>query len=257
MAIAAMLAAFVLMWGYHFATGRSPFPLYVLLANYLPAGTFGNWLLDRTYSVLNTLVPFHMVAFFSSDPNINANGAVSPPLVRLYFSYWNTLPFAIGLVVFFPWCVWMARLAKRFAGVFLVAIVIPFLLFAIYWGATHSGLMREGLHPWYFTLFLFLVWGASRTASMDHGIAAALRRVHVLRTVELLAMLLATTVLTNFQLVNPKYALTDAAALVTIVGSSIALGWLTWRIVKESATAPAEPGAARPQQPSKARKPKR
>jgi hypothetical protein len=255
-AVAAILAAVVFIWATHFATGRSPFPQYVFLANFAPAGSFGNWLLDRAYSVLNTLVPFHLIAFFRPDANINAVGSVSPLLVQFFFSYWNTLPFAMGLGIFFPWSIWVTRSAKRFAAPFLVAIALPFVFFAIYWGASHSGLMREGLHPWYCTLFLFLTWAASRTEGMSRTIAKTLMTVQPVRTIELLAMLLATTVLPDLHLVNPKYAVTDVAALMAMVGGSLLLARSTCLTAAELVTTAPEPESTKSQHP-KSRRAKR
>jgi hypothetical protein len=174
---------------------------------------------------VSTLVPLYVVNPYSADPNVNAVGSASSPLVHFYSSYWNTLPFAIGFSVFFPWCFWMIQLGRRFRALFLAVIVVPFVLFAIYWGASHSGLMREGLHPRFFTLFLFLIWGASRTEGMGRRIASTLRMVQALRTAEVLGMLLATTILPKFLLLDPQHAVSDAASLAAMVGASLLLGW--------------------------------
>jgi hypothetical protein len=224
-AAAAILAAVALVWETLFRTGPSPFWVYVLLTDFHFATSLRSWLLNRAYSVLNTLVPLYAVAPYSSDLNVNAIGSASSPLVHFYFSYWNTLPFATGISMFFPWCFWMLQLGRRFKALFLAVVVFPFVLFAIYWGASHSGLMREGLHPWFFTLFLFLIWGASRMEGMDRRIASTLRMVQPLRTAEVLGMLLATTVLPKFRLLDPPHAVSDATALAAMVGASLLLGW--------------------------------
>jgi len=39
-------------------------------------------------------------------------------------------------------------LARRFTTPFIVLVVLPFVLFMVFWGAPNTGLLREGLHAW-------------------------------------------------------------------------------------------------------------
>jgi hypothetical protein len=209
---------------------RPTFPAYILLVDGKECTSANQWLSDRAISFLNTVVPFYLYVFHSDNWQINSIWGPSPPIVRLYFSYWTTLPFAIGIVIFFPWLWCMTRLARRFWLPFVVFIAFPFIAFAIYWGGSESGLMREGLHPWFLTLFVWLAWGFARAPEIGGWFSKVTRWLQTMRRVELLGMLLAPTLWTNNKLFTMNYAVTDLAALALMVIGTGALATQARRI---------------------------
>ena len=203
----------------------STFLTYIISADGKTGISIATWIMDRTVSVLNTVVPFFLYAFHRDSPRVNSIWGASPEIVRFGFSYWNTLPFALGIVLFFPFAIWTLRLARTYLAAFLVFVVFPFAGFAAYWGSSHVGLMREGLHPWYFTIFLFLAWGISKKPDLLPAISATLRKLQPYRFLELLFMLLAATVLSRLRLLGDA-PLTDIASLLAMV---LGAGWLALR----------------------------
>jgi hypothetical protein len=205
----------------------STFFSFLISANGVVCHTLGEWLQDRLVSLLATLAPFYLFAVSANDPRVNSIGGPSPAVVRFYFSYWNTVPFAVGIVLFFPFVAWIAGLARRYAVVFLALVAAPFLIFLVYWGFNHSGLMPEGLHLWYLTLFLFLVWGIAGSPELESRVAIFAGRVWYLRALELLGMLLAPTFFTRWRVIHGRYAVTDLAALGMMIGGTALLAWAT------------------------------
>jgi len=221
-------AAFFFAWN-RLSVGpdqSSTFLSYLTSTNGKPCHDIGAWLKDRTVSTANTIVPLCLYAFFRDDFRINSIWGPSPAVVRFYFSYWNTLPFAVGIALFAPFFAWMCRMALRFWPAFAGFVVLPFVVFAIYWGSSDSGLMREGLQPWFLMVFLFAAWAFDRTPVEATRMVRLLAKVQVLRVVELLGMLLIPCLVTQQKLFTQRFVFTDAAALVAMIGGSILLGAL-------------------------------
>jgi hypothetical protein len=124
--------------------------------------TLSAWLSDRLVSVGNTLVPLRLFFFSAHDPAINAiNPACfpfcagsSPAVVHFFFQYWTTVPygFAIAFLPLLLQSMW--RATRRWPWPVTAAVIVPFLVFAVYWGGDSTGLLREGLQTWVLTVLV-------------------------------------------------------------------------------------------------------
>ncbi len=111
------------------------------------AADWSSWWHSRGMNFSNTFVPFWLHFFHEDHPALNAVDGPSPPLVKFAFSWWNTLPLGIGLLVWVVAFVAVARVARRSPATVLLLLIGPALLMCAYWGAHATGLMRECGHP--------------------------------------------------------------------------------------------------------------
>ncbi|MBV9762586.1 MAG: hypothetical protein JO340_18645 [Acidobacteriaceae bacterium] len=218
-ALALGTALWLLLWRYlnrgHFA--QDFFLSYVsMTAGRTPS--LPNWLLSRLDSALNTLLPFNLFLFHRDTGEISSIYRSSPPLIRFFFQYWNTLPFAVGILFFFSYFLrafWLA-LKRTFAYLSLV-FAVPLAIFIVYWGMSSAGLAREGLHAWILGLLIatIAIWRkfppASQTLWRFCNWALAFRGV------EILLMLLLPTLASNPMLVQTQFAVTDIASLISML----------------------------------------
>ena len=191
--------------------------------------TFGDWLASRAHSLANTLVPLRLYLSDRSDPFVNGLGpARSPAIVEFSFLSRATLPFAVGILYFPMFLFGLARFARRAAALFVVAIVVPFLAFIVYWGANTTGVVREGMHA----ILVFTLIGAFLGHSaMPHGTrsAALVRLTATVRVLEVVFMVGADTVVTTGVFGSDLFVATDVVSLLGIAASCMGLAWITWR----------------------------
>lgn len=109
----------------------------------------------------------------------------------------------------------------------IATVAVPFLLFAVYWGASSTGMMREGLQAWALTLFA-VVAAQQTSAGFTWLRSKSLRALLTLRAVELLAIAVAPALATGHALISGAFALTDTAALGATVAFSMFLGAMVW-----------------------------
>lgn len=197
--------------------------------------SFPTWVRSRVDTVLNTLVPMHSFIFDRNNPAVNALGEASPGIIQFYFQYWNTLPFGVG-ILFYPFAIAGLLKASIKATVpFLAVVLIPFLLFALYWGTTTSGLLREGLHVWVVVVLLTFVWSRrSRDSDPSRVLRIVFGVVASSRAIEILLMMLLPTLLTAPSQISKRFLTTDVFALATMVLGVGALAWRAWLIGAES-----------------------
>jgi hypothetical protein len=198
--------------------------------------TVSAWLSDRLVSVANTLVPLRLFFLSANDPSINAvNPACSPfctghspAIVHFFFQYWTAVPFAFGIVFLPLLLLGLWRSARRWPWLVTATVIVPFLLFAVYWGDADTGLLREGLHAWVLTLLVLLALeqGSERFPWLRNGPAVALL---ALRSVEVLLVAMLPTVLTTHRLIDSRFALTDVVAVIAMIVLCGWLGSLVWR----------------------------
>lgn len=241
--LAAGLAVFLVAWrlvnGSHY--DQNGFLNYFTQAGADPHPQIGPWLEFRGKSLANTLVP--LLLFFDSARStaINVVGGTSPGVVHFFFQYWNTLPFGVA-IVFFPLLligIWRAR--RRWPWAIFATVVAPFVLFAVYWGAFSTGMLREGLQTWILTLFVVI--GCEQAASGFGWLRSKpIRTLLTLRVVEVMAVAALPTLITRHELLGDSFELSDAVAVVAMLGFGAALGALVWSAAlrRELSPAPSE-----------------
>ncbi|MGC1165695.1 MAG: hypothetical protein WA862_06265 [Solirubrobacterales bacterium] len=225
------LATWILVWrignGSHF--DQSGFLNYLEQAGVVAHPELGAWLEFRLESVANTLIPLLLLANSTASSAINVIGGISPPIVHFFFQYWNTLPFGVA-IVFFPLLltgIWSA--GRRWPWAVLATVVVPFVVFAVYWGVTPTGMLREGLQTWVLTLVAVI---ACQQAATGFGWLRSkpIRALLTLRAVEVLAVAALPALVTRHELVGSRFELTDAAAVAGMVAFSACLGALVWSV---------------------------
>jgi hypothetical protein len=207
------------------------FSSYLTSGGGRPDLPLGEWVTSRLESLGNTLVPFRAFVTRAGDPGINAvNQAAAPAVLRFSFLYYDTLPFAVGLLYFPVYLYGLARFAGRSFALFAAGIVLPFLGFLVYWGATSAGLMREGLQ---FVLVLSLIAAFLGHSIMGRweGLSVVVRICATARVVEVLFLVLVPTIATSGVFGPEIFDPTDALALVLMIGAPLTLGWITWRVL--------------------------
>jgi len=112
-----------------------------------PAGAFARWLHSRWMNFSNTFLPFWLHFFHEGHADLNSVYGIAGPLVKFAFSWWNTLPLGMGLLL------WPSVRLRSFSrwGSFPIAISVFILrsggALCLYWGDKSTGLMRECGHP--------------------------------------------------------------------------------------------------------------
>ncbi len=230
--LAGTFAAVMLAWaafnGRHYA--QADFARFVIQADARVPGDLMQWLRVRAMSLANTLVPLHLYRVHGAHPSINSYWGPSPDVIRFFFQYWTTLPLACGILGF-PLLVWALGKAMRDSPIAVgIAVVIPFLLFFVYWGGAATGMLREGLHAWVLTVPIVLVW--SRLAAGNGGLGAWPSAMLALRGVEILLLLLLPAWLTHGGGLREPFEVTDAVALTVIVVATGILAREAYRVYR-------------------------
>jgi hypothetical protein len=236
-------AVCVLAWrlvnGSHYT--QSGFADYLAHAGFNFDPTAWEWVSFRFMSVGNTLVPLMLVFASAHDSYINVFGGISPASIHFFFQYWTGVPFGAAIVFFPLLLIALWRAARRWRWPVFVAVIAPFAAFAVYWGASKTGMLREGLQAW--MLAVLAVVALEQSAEGFSWLRSApLRAVLALRSFELLVLALGPTIATG-RLIIWDFALVDIVALAAMVGFSAALAAALWR---ERAPEP-PPEAERPQ----------
>jgi hypothetical protein len=152
----------------------------------------------------------------------------SPAVVHFFFQYWTGLPFGLG-VLFFPLLLiglWQAM--RRWPWAITAVVIVPFVIFAVYWGASSTGMLREGLQAWVLTLLIVVAVEQclGRFSWLRH---ASLRGLLALRSVEILLVAMLPTIVTRHRVYQQQFRLTDLVAVGAIFLSCGFLGWLVLR----------------------------
>jgi hypothetical protein len=88
--------------------------------------------------------------------------------------------------------------------------------FWIYFGASTSGLLREGLQAWVFVLIYAVVMTIRETAAVQGWPAKLVFLLLSLRGLEVIAMLFIPAMVEGQRLISDIYAVNDAAAVLSI-----------------------------------------
>ena len=229
--LAAGLAVFLIAWrqvnGVHY--DQNAFLDYLQRTGPDGAPGFGTaWLASRLGSLGNTLVPLLLPLADANNASINVVKGSSPPVVHFFFQYWNTLPFGVAIIFVPLLVVGLWRAGRRWPWPVAAGVIVPFVLFTVYWGASSGGMMREGLQAW--TLTLCAVIACEQAASGFGWLRSTpIRVVLALRVIEVLAMAMVPTLVTRHELVSAGFRLTDAVAVAAMLGFGAALAILVWK----------------------------
>jgi hypothetical protein len=235
LAMAAGTAVFVVAWtiANHGHNGQSGFLDYVTAAAPHWDPSLWQWISFRFTSLMDTTVPFYLPVFQDHNVSINTLFGTSPGVSHFFFQYWTGVPFGFAILFFPVLLASLWRFAKRWTWPFFAVVVIPFVLFWIYWGSGSSGFLREGMQAWVLAVIAVLAieqagshfsWMRSRT----------IRAVLVLRGFEVFALAVGATLGTRGP--NPigqgegySYPLNDAVAFAALVFFSALMMFAVWR----------------------------
>jgi hypothetical protein len=198
--------------------------------------TASEWIAFRLHSLANTLVPMFLPLFQAGSVSINRLFGHSPFIVHFFFQPWAGVPFGLG-IVFFPLLLMsLWRAARRWPWAIFATIVVPLVVFTVYWGASITGLLREGMQAW--VVALIAVVAVQQAASGFPWLdSKPVRAILSLRAVEVAALAVGATLGTRgIDPVNGIYKVTDSVAIAAILAFSVLLGVAVWR----------ETGALRP-----------
>jgi hypothetical protein len=185
------------------------------------------WIEYRFHSLANTVIPFLLWAANGHNMSINQVGGGSPGVVHFFFQYWTTIPFGFG-IVFFPMLLFgLYRALRRWIWPVAAVVVIPFAVFTIYWGASTSGMIREGLQFWALCVIAVLACqqGAERFGWLRSRPA---RVVLAVRALEVVAMAVVPAIATRSEVLSAVYWPTDVVALACILGFAAVLARQIW-----------------------------
>lgn len=206
---------------------QSGFLAYFRMADNMTP-TIPHWLQSRFDSLANTLLPLNVFLLHRAHSELNSISGPSPALIQFFLQYWVALPFGIGIAFFFCLIPILYRSLKTARAGLIVVVLVPLACFAIYWGAASTGLLREGLQPWFLGLAVFSVVVARRLAANSNQFWILCNAALLFRGVEVLLMLLLPSIWSQHRLVQPEFRLTDTAALLIMIASTL---WLCFSVV--------------------------
>lgn len=222
-----ILAAWQLVNLGHQAAGT--FVSYPLQTNGRYVWNFGAWLDWRLQTLSDTVIPFHQLVANTAQPYMWPPGVPSPPIELLGIGYWGTLALGAG-ILFYPLLLFgIGRSLLRHPFVTAGCVLIPFLLFVVYWGSLDLGLMLAGLQAWLLGTIAVYAWTRSEVRRWPVGLE---RCILVLRVPEVAFMILAPTVWTQRTLVSTTFGATDIVGLVAMVLGLGGLLWCLWRVTE-------------------------
>lgn len=196
-----------------------------------PNPPLGRWLVYRIASTGNTLVPMLVPFVDAHDLTLNAvvgsDNGHSPFIIHFFFQYWTTLPFGVGIVFFPLLLISLWKAFRRWPWPVFAGIIVPFVAFAIYWGGSRTGMMREGLQAW--TLVVLATVAAQQGAEGFPWFHSKwIRALLVVRAAELLFVALGPALFTTGVLVSASFKDSDTVALLGMVGFAALLTWTLW-----------------------------
>ncbi len=212
--------------------GVQTFTSYPLEAGTRLAHNLGAWIGWRLQTLSDTVIPFHQLWTNSTQPYASPSGRQAPPVVRLGLGYWGTLPLGVGLL-FYPLLLFgIGKALLRHPYVTAGCVVLPFLVFAAYWGSLDLGLMLAGLQAWLLGTIAVYAWTRSGPGWWPEGLE---RCILVLRAPEVAFMIIFPAVWTNRQVVSSTFRTTDLVGLAAILTGLGGLLWCLWCITDPAA----------------------
>lgn len=200
---------------HHFAQGS--FISYFLMADMRGNSSIFQWFVSRFNLLTNTMIPLNLFLVHSDHPSINSIYGKSPAIIRYYFQYWTTIPFGVGIIMFFRLVPLVIKYFNNFKFIWMIYIIFPFILLIIYWGAASTGIMRECGHIIYFGLFIVLIYCSYRLNDSQIVNLINSKIMNVLRGCEIFSMLFFPTFFTSTALYDRKLILVDITSLSIVV----------------------------------------
>lgn len=235
LAMVAGTGAFVVVWmiANHGHNDQGSFFEYFTEALPNSSPSVWEWITFRLTSLADTLVPLYLPIFQDHNTSINTLFGTSPGVSHFFFQYWTGVPFGFAILFFPILLVSLWRFAKRRPWPFFAVVVIPFVLFWLYWGSGTSGFLREGMQAW--VLAVIAVVAIEQAAEHFSWMRSkAIRAILVLRAFEVFALAVGATLGTRGP--NPisegegyAYELNDAIAFAAIVFFSALMMFAIWR----------------------------
>jgi hypothetical protein len=191
------------------------------------------WISFRLTSLMDTSVPLYLPIFQDHNTSINTLFGTSPGVSHFFFQYWTGVPFGFAILFFPILLVSLWRFAKRWTWPFFAVVVIPYVLFWIYWGSGSSGFLREGMQSW--VLAVIAVVAIEQAASHYSWLhSRAIRAILVLRGFEIFALAVGATLGTRgpdpiSHAFGYNYEVSDAFAFAAIVFFSALMMFAIWR----------------------------
>jgi hypothetical protein len=229
--MAAATGVFVVAWaianhGHNYQAGFLDY-LQEAGANYHPS--IPEWISFRATSLADTIVPLYLPIFQDHNPSINTFFGISPGVAHFFFQYWTGIPFGFAILFFPVLLVSLWRFARRWTWPFFAVVVIPFVLFWIYWGNGSSGFPREGMQAWILAILAVVAieQAGSHFSWMRSG---AIRAILVLRGFEVFALAVGATLGTRGpNPISPQYSVSDSFACAAVVVFSALMMLAIWR----------------------------
>jgi dolichyl-phosphate-mannose-protein mannosyltransferase len=224
--VAVSLVGWRLVNGSHFL--QEGFLEYVFQAYPETHPSLHAWIDFRANSLGNTFVPMFLPLVHGHDISINTVGGISPGVVHVFFQYWTSVPFGFG-ILFFPFLlISLWRAARRWPWPVIAVVVVPAVSFTVYWGASLSGMLREGMQSWALTL-LAVVALQQAASGFPWLHSTTVRAILALRGLEVLAVAVGATLGTrHFRLLSDQFVFSDAVAVAAIVAFSMAIVAVVW-----------------------------
>jgi hypothetical protein len=129
-----------------FFASQSAFFSYFIWAEGQPV-PLATWLNSRWMNFSNTFLPFWLHFFHEGHADLNSIYGIAGPLVKFSFSWWNTLPLGMGLLLWATCSIAIVRAWRSLSIAICGFILGPAALLCLYWGDKSTGLMRECGHP--------------------------------------------------------------------------------------------------------------
>jgi hypothetical protein len=201
---------------------------YATEADGSTATSLSSWIHTRIASLGNTFVPFRLLLVDSRNWSI-ISGSGPAPIVQSGFLYWATVPFGVGLLFFPLYLFGIWRFARHQMMLFMAVLLVPFVVFWLYWGDTITGLLREGLQFWFIASVVLACFGYVMYSS--RGVLNAVRWIATARVASVLVMLLVPTIGGSGVFGDDRFDLSNVVALTLMVAGVVGLGVVSFRLL--------------------------
>ncbi len=215
---------------------QTKFLHYFYMADGNPYPTTMEWLLSRFTSLKIALIPLYLLGQTTFGVRYlmeTVYQTILPPIIPFFLQYWNTLPFGMG-ITFFPLLILILLLIfLKFRWLFVSVILLPFLVFWLWWGASNAGLLLGGLHAWIFAIILLSMLVVKQHLHRQPIVRRSLKFLLLLRGFEVLALLTLPVWLSIGRVVNDKFLVSDSVMLVLLFAITCYLVLQTYSYTRE------------------------